>query len=286
MLTSSRALAGRAPRAGTRHWTPMSLAGMRLRRRKLRSTSQRRDWAQRPFLPATLEVQILEDFSYDITCSQETFDRIKMDERFLALLTLARVINALRFCQKAAIDAKAVAGPAGARAWINSFLFAASVLYEGFLAVERLAVHFKDFDSYRNGFAVLLKDRATQSLRQSVLHRMRNKFVFHFDRDVAKESFDHFFELPVYKFASGTGRASGEMYFGLADEAVMNYLLQPADQEPDESVKTRYKKIVQDTTQLMGRFTESAERLMMDVMADMGFALVEANGEALKPEKG
>ena len=226
----------------------------------------------------------MEDFSYDVTCSQETFDHLKTDERFLALLTLARVINALRFCQKAAIDAKAVVGPSGARSWVNSFLFAGSVLYEGFLAVERLTIHFKDLDSYRNGFGVLLKDGNTQSLRQSVLNRIRNKFVFHFDRDVAKESFKHF-ELPVYKFASGTGKASGEIYFGLADEAVMNYLLQPADDEPDESVKTRYEKILQDTTQLMVRFTESAERLMTDVMGEMGFVLVAAKSEALKPER-
>jgi len=218
----------------------------------------------------------VEDFSYDITCSQETFDRLKTDERFLALLTLARVINALRFCQKAALDAKAFTGPASARAWINSFLFAASVLYEGFLTVERLAIHFKDYDSYRSGFVVLLKDRAVQSMRQLVFYRMRNKFVFHFDRNVAKESFDRF-ELPVYKFASGIGNASGEIYFGLADEAVMNYLLQPAHKESDESVKIRYMKIVQDTTELMGRFTESAERLMVDVMEDMGFSMVKAS---------
>lgn len=195
----------------------------------------------------------------------------------MALLTLARVINALRFCQKSAIDTKAVASPARTRTRINSFLFAASVLYEGFLAVERLAMYFKDLDSYRNGFAVLLKDRATQSLRQSVLKRMKNKFVFHFDRDVAKESFEHF-ELPIYRFASDTGKASGKMYFGLADEAVMNYLLQPADDESDESIRTGYEKILQDTTQLMGRFTESAERLMADATDDMGFTLVAANG--------
>jgi hypothetical protein len=227
----------------------------------------------------------MEDFSYDITCTQETFDRLKTDERFLALLTLGRVINALRFCQKAALDAKSVVGPAGARTWINSFLFASSVLYEAFLAIEKLAMHFKDFDSYKNGFAVLLKDRNTQSLRQSVLYRMRNKFVFHFDKDVAKESFENF-ELPVYKFASGKGRTSGEMYFGLADEAVMNYLLQPTDEEPSESIKARYQKMLQDVTQLMGRFTASAEQLIMDVMEDMGLALVEANGDASKPERG
>ncbi|MDZ4345144.1 MAG: hypothetical protein U1E51_22205 [Candidatus Binatia bacterium] len=61
---------------------------------------------------------------------------------------------------------------------------------------------------------------------------------------------------------------------------------QPADNEPDESVKTRYEKILQDTTQMMVRFTEAAERLMADVMGEMGFALVEAKGEALKPERG
>lgn len=227
----------------------------------------------------------MDDFSYDICCSKETFDRLKTNDCFLALLTLARVVNALRFCQKAAIDAKTVEGPAGARSKINSFLFAASVLYEGFLTVQKLAVHFKDFDSYRNGFGVLLKDKDIQFLRQAVLQRMRKKFVFHFDRDVANESFEHF-ELPFYKFASGVGKASGEMYFGLADEAVVNYLLRPADNEPYESIKNRYEVILKDTTRLMGRFTASAEQLMAEVMDNMGFELVQTNDGAQKPEKG
>ena len=280
-----------------------------------------------------MEIPVIEDFAYHIACSKENFDLLKTDERFLGLLTFARSVNALRFCQKTAIDTKGSrknnftfshlilrlssvdlhsrsprnsslflwlrsfrsaksnlnlsensvkffyanpkdAGvPAGARSQrINSFLFTSSVLYEGFLTVERQGKAFKDLDSYRNGFGVLLKDKSVQSLRQSVLQRMRNKFVFHFDRDVAKEAFDHF-QLPEYKFASGIGKASGEMYFGLADEAVMNYLMQPANNEPDESVKARYKKIVQETTQLMGRFTESSERLMADAIEGMGFTL-------------
>jgi hypothetical protein len=214
----------------------------------------------------------MEDFAYDITCSKEKFDLLKTDERFLGLLTLARVVNALRFCQKAAIDAKDVPGPAGARSRINSFLYASSVLYEGFLVVEKLGRNFKDLDSFRNGFGVLLRDRAVRSLRESVLNRMRNKFVFHFDPDVAKESFENF-ELREYKFASGIGKASGEMYFGLADEAVINYLLRPIQNEPDESLKRRYEEILQETTQIMGRFTESAERLMADVLDDMGFTV-------------
>ena len=214
----------------------------------------------------------MEDFAYDITCSKERFDLLKTDEHFLGLLTLARVVNALRFCQQAAIDAKDIAGPAGARSRINSLLYASSVLYEGFLVIEKIEKNFKNLDSFINGFGSLLRDRIVRSLRESVLNRMRNKFVFHFDPDVAMESFKNF-ELSEYKFASGIGKASGEMYFGLADEAVLNYLLQPTQNEPNDSLKGRWEKILQETTQIIGRFTESAERLMADVLVEMGFTM-------------
>ena len=75
------------------------------------------------------------------------------------------------------------------------------------------------------------------------------------------------------------------MYFGLADEAVINYLLQPVDNESDGSLKARYKKTVQDTTLLMGRFVESAEHLMADVAEDMGFTLSGADLKSLNSEK-
>lgn len=214
----------------------------------------------------------MEDFAYDITCSKERFDLLKTDEHFLGLLTLARVVNALRFCQQAATGAKDIAGPAGARLRINSFLYASSVLYEGFLIVEKLGKNFKNLDSFIIGLGSLLRDRTVRSLRESVLNRMRNKFVFHFDPDVAKESLKDF-KLSEYKFASGIGKASGEMYFGLADEAVLNYLLQPTQNEPDESLKGRWEKILQETTQIMGRFIESAEGLMADALVEMGFTV-------------
>lgn len=214
----------------------------------------------------------MEDITYHITCSKERFDLLKTDERFLGLLTLARAVNALRFCQKAGIDAKDTPGPSGARSTINSVLYASSALYEGFIVVERLGTHFKNLDSFKSGFGALLRDKTVRSFRESILSRMRNKFAFHFDLDVAKEAFDHF-ELREYTFASGIGKASGELYFGLADEAVMNYLLQPAENESNESLKDRYLKILQNTAQLMVRFTDSAERLMADVLDSMGFTM-------------
>lgn len=207
---------------------------------------------------------------WDIGCTPEGFKALKSDERFLGLLTLARFVNALRFCQQPVIAARKVDSPSASRQTINYFLFASSVLYEGFLLVERLGKHFHNLDSFKNGFGILLRDRSVTALRRSVLQRMRNKFVFHFNGDVAKDALTNF-ELPNYRFASSLGKASGEMYFGLADEAVMNYLLQPEPTESDDVSKQRLQKLIQDVTELMGRFTDAAEKLMAEVLSSMGW---------------
>jgi len=124
---------------------------------------------------------------------------LRDDERFLGLLTLARFINALRYFQKSAIDSKGTNDPVAARSVLNSFWYGSSVLYEGFLLVEKLAKVFKDLDSFKGGFGALLRDHQVQSFRNSVLKRMRNKFGFHFDEEVVKESLKDF-ELAEYKF--------------------------------------------------------------------------------------
>lgn len=212
----------------------------------------------------------MENIPYDISCSKATFDSIKTDERFLGLLTLARIVNALRFCHKAGIDAKDLDRPSGARSRINSFFFAASILYEGFRLVGRLGRNFTGLDSFDSGFGVLQQDRKVTNLRNSVLKRMRNKFVFHFDKEIPTESLENF-ELPEYKFAEGIGEAAGEMVFSLADEVVINYLIQPRPNETDDSLKERFNKIIDDTNEVTGKFLEAAEKLMADVLKDMGF---------------
>lgn len=214
----------------------------------------------------------MENVPYDIVCSKDTFDSIKTGESFLNLLTLGRFLNALRFSQKAGIDAKDTQGPFDARSRINSFFFSAAILYEGFILVENATNSFKDRESFRNGFSVLMRDRKVKNLREKYLNRMRNKFVFHFDKDVPKESLENF-ELPEYIFATGIGNDAGEMVFPLADEVVMNFLLQPEPDEPDEKLRERFDKIIADVNEITGKFLEAAEKLMGDVLPEMGFKI-------------
>jgi hypothetical protein len=75
----------------------------------------------------------MEKQHWEISFEKEEFGKIKTDDRFLGLLTLSVVVNALRFCQKAVIDAKGNLLPSGIRTRIHSFLFASSIRYEGFL---------------------------------------------------------------------------------------------------------------------------------------------------------
>ena len=212
----------------------------------------------------------LTDRIWDVFCTKEIFEKLKNDERFLNILTLARFFNALRFCQQPVIDARSSNRPSSSRQSINSFLFAGSVLYEGFLLAEKLGQHFRDFDSFKKGFAVLLRDNKIRMLRETVLKRMRNKFVFHFDHDIVSEALEYF-ELPNYRFATGFGKSSGELYYGLADEVAMNYLLQPKPNDTDTELDNRLRSMMKEITQLMGQFTDAAERLIAEVLVSMGW---------------
>ncbi|MFH1935736.1 MAG: hypothetical protein ABIN18_29725 [Pseudomonadota bacterium] len=214
----------------------------------------------------------MEDFAYDISCAKDKFNTLKTDERFLGLLTLARFVNALRFCQKAGIDSQSTPGRAGERDRINSFFFISSILYEGFILVEKIEKYFKDIDSFKKGFSSLLKDRSVKSFRKLVRKRIRNKFVFHFDKDVAKESLENL-ELPEYIFASGIGKSSGEMVFVLAEEIAINYLLQPTQNESDKDLTLRFQEIIEDTADIMRRFDESTENLIAEALPKMGFTM-------------
>lgn len=210
------------------------------------------------------------DGSWGIECTPDAFDAMKSNKKFLGLLTLARFLNALRFCQQPAIDTLKVDSPIDRRRMINSFLFASSVLYEGFLLVERLKKIFQKFDSFKNGFGILLKDKSVIDLRKSVLHRMRNKFVFHFDNNIAIDALRNL-ELPKYRFASCLGKAPGNMYFELADLAVVIYLTQPGSKIIYGVETQQFTRLAQEVTALMNRFSDAAMKLMDEVLPSLGW---------------
>ena len=206
-----------------------------------------------------------------ISCTKEEFVRIKSDKRFLNLIILARFINALRFCQKPILEFEDNSQRCSDGTRLNSFIFASSVLYEGFKLIDKLRKdnNINNFKSFKNGFEPLINDPFIKDFRNSILTRIRNQIVFHFDSRMVKISLKKF-DLPNIKFALRCKKNS-ETYFGLADEIAMNYVLQPKENESNESLMDRFDQIVRDTCTIMDRFNKAAIMLMAEVMEDMPF---------------
>jgi hypothetical protein len=85
----------------------------------------------------------------------------------------------------------------------------------------------------------------------------------------SKEQFDQL--KTDDRFAAGVGEPSGEMVFQLSEEVVINYLLQAKPTDNDHTLKQRYEKIIDETMEITGRFIEASERLMGELLRDMGF---------------
>jgi len=103
---------------------------------------------------------------WEIVCPKGKFEALRSYERFWAILTLSRIVNALSFCHVSGTEGGCGDTPSVRRQRSNAFLFASSVLYEGLEVAETLGRHFRDLNSFRNGFAILMAERETDQVRR------------------------------------------------------------------------------------------------------------------------
>ena len=85
-------------------------------------------------------------------CSQAKFDELRSDKTFVTLIRLARIANALRFCQGAALASAKDFNPEGRRQRSNSFLFTCGLLFEGFNIVKQSSSHLGKYKAQRVHF--------------------------------------------------------------------------------------------------------------------------------------
>ncbi len=102
---------------------------------------------------------------WEVQCSRQIFEQQIADERLHMLLTLGRIVNAMRFTQQAVEDIRDPDKPAGTRQRMNSFLFLGAILCEGMgFASHQLGKHFRHLPSFENGFQKLGRDRRVENL--------------------------------------------------------------------------------------------------------------------------
>lgn len=210
--------------------------------------------------------------TWEITLSREQFKGLQKNERFWAVLTLARVVNALRFIQVAANSPESHDSPSVHRQIMNSCLFLGAVLYEGMAFAKSLGKHFKDMPAFSKDFGKLFEDPDVKKFHKRTLKKLRDKFVFHFDKDVAPGALRNL-DLPQYVFISGRGNAVGEAYYWLADVASVNYLLDLDGDIHEKEFLTSLSALLQRITDLSKCFGIAADELIAAALESMASAM-------------
>ena len=145
-------------------------------------------------------------------------------------------------------------------------------MYEGLTVADSLGKHFGERESYRNGFGKFLADPQTEELRRSILKPMRDKFVFHYDEDVAKKLIK-ILDLQSYVFATNIGSKRRGTYYNLADEAVLNYLVKDckSKEEEDRAIRAAFDSI----GKALSSYVECADTLIADVLSEGSWTITQ-----------
>lgn len=208
---------------------------------------------------------------WEISCSPEHFSAIRNDEKFKLILTLSRIVNTIQFAQVSGIDAIDTEGhPATNRQQMASFLYLASILYEGYEFSKKLGKYYRNNKAFIDGFKELHRDRVIENFWSIRLKRLRNYIVFHFNHDDVKSCLDTI-NLNTYVFATGHGIRARDIYFRLADEMIVHYVLdEPKD---EEEYKRKFKELIENIVDFSKKFSDASWMLIRNALEDMGFHL-------------
>lgn len=203
---------------------------------------------------------------------REDFERFREDPEIAALLNLARVVNMLNFCHHALLELPKGDSPASSRAMTNGLFLSAGLLYEGLHVAQTMGKYFRGRESYRQGFAKLMGDERMKRFRSSALERLRNEAAFHFNDAIAPTMLKKL-NLPEYKFATGVGPQSGNIYYNLADEVIHNHLI--GDKASAEEEEAEYRLLLGELAYVITPFVAAAHSLIEEVLLEKGWRVRE-----------
>jgi hypothetical protein len=209
---------------------------------------------------------------WKLRIDEKEFDRIKKEERFWFLVTLARAVNTFRFVHSALEPVKDESTPSAMRIRYNSFLFNCALFAEVEILVGKLGQYSREVPTFLK-LSRVTNSKDAQGLLKSSLRPLRNSLVFHFDPAETGEQLQtlHLSE-PI--FASAMGTTNGQTYYELADLCAMRTFC--GSDFPEEGSMEALQDLIERTTNLTIDFLSAAEEFLADVLNRDGWE-VEMN---------
>jgi len=200
---------------------------------------------------------------WQIAIPASQMDSLRGQVRFQRLLTLAQIVNSMRFAQSAAVDRRGDDSPAADRQRAESVFYLAGVLDEGLNYAEHLGEHFRDLPTYKEIVAVL---KGAAPLRAGLLDRLRNQAVYHKDDKCAQTGLARMRSLE-YVFAASNSRQAGDVYYQLADHAFFAFML---DGEVTD-FRPAFNDAISKVVTLANDFARAADRMIAEELQRLGF---------------
>lgn len=207
---------------------------------------------------------------FQIFAPADVWGRIRHEGRFVELMRLGRAANSLSLAWPFFTAPLDDLSPTARRGRFAALFYTAALLNEGMRAAESLGKWYRDTPQYKEGFGALSADPAIRSLRSSLLARVRNELVFHFDREPVASGLQRMPDLDwvILSYAEETGPTHGETYFDAADDAVLGYLF--GDAATDEEYVARLGDFMSEVTDFLDRFLTASHRLIAIGLIELG----------------
>jgi hypothetical protein len=208
---------------------------------------------------------------WEVTCTGEVFARVRSDPEFAFLLTLARMVNAVKFGVQTHRQAGGILTPVAERQRVGAQLFLAGLLHEILEFRKVAAKTCAHLDAFKRAFSVF-DQHNLDSTTVELLDRIRNRAAFHFDASVALRSLP---QLPAEPFAFliAVGRDPMDSNYELADIITFGFIFEaPTNlQKLGEGLKEFRKQL--DSLLLI--FVKTADQLILERLLALEFTIKE-----------
>jgi hypothetical protein len=213
----------------------------------------------------------MNELDVEVVAPRERWLAIRNDERFVELMRLARIANSLGICVLPLTHTLSDLSPSARRNRFAAFCYAGALLKEGLDLAQSLGKWFREWEQYKAGFGVLIADNQVRELKAKVLDVLRNKLVFHFDRDALSAAFAAFpthGDVRILSFPLEVGPRFDATYFDAADDAVLAYFFGHAQDDEE------YYKIVggfmESVADINSRFIIASHNLVARGLIELG----------------
>ena len=207
---------------------------------------------------------------WGLTLDEGKLNKLRCDPRFHRAMTLAHILNSLRFAQAAAFGWPDQDAPAATRQRAGAFFYLCGLLDEGLNFAQHLGQHFRELQAY-GALKELLAESDTKALRAGLLDRMRNNAVFHNNEEVVSSTIPKI-EMPGYEIVSAQGNRQIDIYYPFADAAYFAFTV--GDVDPSMSFQAVLGEALSKVLALSTSFAAAAEGLLTEELLRLGVSSV------------